>query len=149
MAETVAGEFHTTYAVGGRVEPLRTWRLTTSDPYVAAQVARLLGGTPRPVPGAAGLEVVTDAESVRVSLDSRSGTRLGFVLEGSTGLGRFEFSPAPWTVGQITRTCARDGASGAGGWDTRPQLIIKPVEVRTRTGMYAVHLIPLLMLPAA
>ncbi|MEU6850619.1 hypothetical protein ABZ901_11915 [Actinacidiphila alni] len=121
--------------------------MTTGDPYVAAKVARLLGGTPRPVPGAAGLEVVTDAASVHVSLDRRRTTRLGFTLEGSTGLGRFDFSPAPWTVEQITRTCTRDGATGAGGWDTRPQLIIKPVEIRTRTGLYAVHLLPVLMLP--
>ncbi|WP_188281494.1 hypothetical protein [Streptomyces sp. CBMA29] len=151
MAEAlVVGEFHFAYAVGGRVEALRTWRVTTVDPNVAAKVARLLGGMPRPVPLAAGggLEVVTEADSVRVVMASRSGTHLGFCLEGSTGIGRFEFSPAPWTLDQMTRTCGHDGATGAGGRDAGARLIIKRVEIRTLTGMYVVHRLPVLVLPA-
>ncbi|WUH93721.1 hypothetical protein OG900_28815 [Streptomyces sp. NBC_00433] len=148
MTEPMAGEFHATRTVNGWHEALPTWRVTTPDPGVADGLARLLGGTPRPIGAVGGgLEVVTDAESVRVMVE-RTGSGVGFRLKGSTGLGRFDFCPWPWTVPEITRLGSYDGAAGVGGRDTGAQLIIKRVEIQTHTGVYAAHLVPLLLLPA-
>ncbi|NUS17587.1 MAG: hypothetical protein HOY69_40375 [Streptomyces sp.] len=90
---------------------------------------------------------MTDVESVTV-VEERTGAGVGFRLNSSTGLGRFHFCPSPWTVGKITRARTSDGAAGVGGRDTGPQLIIKRVEIRTHTGVHAVHLVPLLVMPA-
>lgn len=145
MAEA-AGQFHATRVVGERVEALSCWLVTTTEQVVAKAVAAVLGGTPRrSTAGGAVWEVATDSASVPLAVD-RSGATLGFRLEGCSGLGRFDFCPAPWTVAEITRT-TNDGAAGVGGWDTGPRLIIKRVEVRTHTGVHAVHLVPVLMLP--
>jgi hypothetical protein len=123
--------------------------VTTPDPGVAAEIARLLGGTPHRVAAQddGGLEVMTVAESVSVVVEW-TGTDVGFRLKSSTGLGRFDFCPLPWTVAEITRTSTGAGAAGVGGRDTGARLIIKRVEIRTRTGMHAAHLVPVLVLPA-
>lgn len=149
MTEPEGGEFHATRTVGGWCEALPTWRVTTPDPGVAAGIAGLLGGTPRKTaaPDGGGLEVVTEAESVTVVVEV-TGTSVGFRLKGSSGLGRFHFCPSPWTVPEITRSDSPDGAAGVGGRDTGARLIIKRVEIQTRTGMYVAHLLPVLALPA-
>jgi hypothetical protein len=143
----VAGEFHAVRAMGNHVEALSCWRVTTADNAVAEGVAAALGGAPRPVGAGTGWEVATESASVRVAI-VRAGSTLGFRLTGCSGLGRFDFSPSPWTVAEITRTRSTRGVAGVGGRDTGPQLMIKRVEIRTHTGVHAVHLVPLLLLPS-
>jgi hypothetical protein len=147
MGEPAAvGEFHATRKVGDCVEALSRWRVTTDDGSVAEDVAAALGGTPRPAGAGTGWEVATESASVRVVI-VRAGTTLGFVLAGCSGLGRFDFSPSPWTVAEITRTHSPRSVAGVGGRDTGPLLMIKRVEVRTHTGVHAEHLVPVLLLP--
>ncbi|MBD0739626.1 hypothetical protein BGM09_09235 [Streptomyces sp. CBMA29] len=60
---------------------------------------------------------------------------------------RFEFCSSPWTLGQVKHARVHDSAAGVSGRDTGGRLTIERAEIRTRTGMYAVHLVPVLVLP--
>lgn len=147
MGEPAVGRFHAV-SYQRHAEAFSSWRVTTADGGVAERVAEVLGGVPRRLKaGGGGWEVATDAASVPVAVEW-AGTTLGFCLKGCSGLGRFQFSPEPWTLAEITRTCTRNGAAGVGGRDAGPHLIIKRVQVRTLTGVLVAHLVPLLLLPA-
>ncbi|MDJ0384235.1 hypothetical protein [Streptomyces sp. G-G2] len=85
-----AGRFHTGRLSEGRPQALEAWRVTTDDADVAARIAGLLGGEPRPNEGtgSTGLayEVLTSRESVRILLDGPDAVAAHMVLWGSVGL---------------------------------------------------------------
>ncbi|MEV0260241.1 hypothetical protein AB0I49_02690 [Streptomyces sp. NPDC050617] len=84
-----AGRFHMGRLSEGRPQSLDAWRVTTDDADVAAGVAGLLGGEPRPQKGEGGglaYEVLTNHESVRVLLDGPDAVAAHMILRGSQGI---------------------------------------------------------------
>ncbi|RKN09633.1 hypothetical protein D7319_11250 [Streptomyces radicis] len=85
--DDVVGRFRSGRMVGTRPEALSEWRVTTGDPEVAAEVAELLGGEPAEwqTTGEDYLEVLTDAESVRVVIDGPDALSADMKLWGPRG----------------------------------------------------------------
>ncbi|WP_210585030.1 hypothetical protein [Streptomyces sp. GESEQ-35] len=83
-----AGRFHQGRLSEGRPQTLDAWRVTTDDAEVAARIAGLLGGQPRPNEGRGGLahEVLTNRESVRVIMDGPGAVTARMVLWSSKGV---------------------------------------------------------------
>lgn len=143
MAEVLAGAFHAVQTIDGLPHGLTQWRVTTAHQGVAGAVGRLLGGTPRllKAAGDGGWEILTEAASVRVAVDFADATSIGFRLADADTLGRFVFSSAPWTVREMFGDIS-DHLSRVGGWGALACLAIRPVEIRTLTGMNVLHLVP-------
>lgn len=85
FADDLVGRFRSGYQINNRPASLEKWRVTTGDPDVAARITELLGGDPAQswdTEGEDNLEVFTEAEMVRVILDSPSAIRSEMVLWG-------------------------------------------------------------------
>ncbi|MER5886825.1 hypothetical protein ABT160_23625 [Streptomyces sp. NPDC001941] len=81
------GRFRSGRMVGTRPESLSEWRVTSGDPQVAAAVAELYGGKPEEweTTSEDAMEVLTDADSVKVIIDGTSAIRSRMVLWGRQG----------------------------------------------------------------
>lgn len=83
-ADDVVGRFRSGMSsASGRPMAISEWRVTVSDPEVASEIHRLYGGTPPQswnTQSDQNLEVMTEASSVKVILDSADAVRSGLVL---------------------------------------------------------------------
>lgn len=88
FADDIVGRFRSGRLVGKLPESLSNWRVTTGDPEVADRIAALFGGAPTgwETEKEDNLEVLTDAPSVRIVIDSSSAIDASMKLFGSNGL---------------------------------------------------------------
>ncbi|WP_116210118.1 hypothetical protein [Streptomyces olivoreticuli] len=87
FSSDTVGRFRSGRMAGNRPESLSTWRVTTGDPEVADAIAKAYGGSPEAWETSAedGLEVVTEAESVKIIIDGTHTVRSRMVLWGRQG----------------------------------------------------------------
>lgn len=83
----VVGRFRSGRVEGRQPVALDEWRVTTGDPEVADAVAKIMGGTPEEweTQGEDNLEILTDADSVKVIVDGPSALDTDLKLWGMAG----------------------------------------------------------------
>lgn len=88
FSDDVVGRFRSGRLVGKLPESLNAWRVTTGDPVVADQIAAMLGGTPEEweTDKEDNLEILSDAASVRIIINSSSDVDASMKLFGNNGL---------------------------------------------------------------
>jgi hypothetical protein len=82
------GRFRSGRLSGNRPQALNEWRVTTGDPVVAEEIARLMGGTAEEweTDKEDNLEVLTDSASVEIIIESSDKIDASMKLFGMTGL---------------------------------------------------------------
>ncbi|MEU8840263.1 hypothetical protein AB0D97_14180 [Streptomyces roseus] len=82
------GRFRSGRLVGKQPEALNEWRVTTGDPVVAAEIARLMGGDPEEwdTDKEDNIEVLTDSSSVEIIIESSDKIDASMKLFGMSGL---------------------------------------------------------------
>lgn len=85
--DDIVGRFRSGAQVNDRPMALDAWRITTGDPEVAEEIARLFGGEPQEwdTKSEEKLEVYTDQESIDIVLDGTRSVRSEMVLWGKKG----------------------------------------------------------------
>lgn len=88
FSDDIAGRFRSGRLVGKMPESLNTWRITTGDPSVADELAKLLGGEPEEwdTDKEDNLEVLTTSASVAIIIESSDKIDASMKLFGSNGL---------------------------------------------------------------
>jgi recombination directionality factor gp3-like protein len=88
FSNDVVGRFRSGRMVGKLPEALDAWRVTTGDPDVAMKIAALFGGFPEEwdTDKEDNTEILTDASSVRVIIESSADIDASMKLFGSNGL---------------------------------------------------------------
>jgi hypothetical protein len=88
FSDDVVGRFRSGRLVGKLPESLSAWRVTTGDPVVADKIADLFGGTPEEweTDKEDNREILTDAASVRIIIESSRAIDASMKLFGNTGL---------------------------------------------------------------
>lgn len=88
FSDDYVGRFRSGRLVGKMPEALSEWRVTTGDPVVAEEIARLMGGEPGEwdTDKEDNLEVLTDSPSMEIIIDSSNSLDASMKLFGSTGL---------------------------------------------------------------
>lgn len=88
FSDDFVGRFRSGRLVGTMPESLSEWRVTTGDPVVAAKVVDLFGGAAEEweTTKEDHLEVLTDASSVRIIINSSSAIDASMKLFGTSGL---------------------------------------------------------------
>lgn len=83
----LVGRFRSGRSEGRTPVALDEWRVTTGDPEVAREIAALMGGTPEDwdTQGEDSIEVLTDADSVKVIVDGPSAIASDLKLWGMNG----------------------------------------------------------------
>ncbi|MFB7643899.1 hypothetical protein ACFC0S_03115 [Streptomyces sp. NPDC056084] len=81
------GRFRAGQQLNGRPVALKSWRITTGDPEVAASVAEMYGGTPEEweTTKEDSLEVMTAKDTIRVIVDGPDAISFRMALYGMTG----------------------------------------------------------------
>ncbi|GAA2609722.1 hypothetical protein SMC26_39525 [Actinomadura fulvescens] len=84
----IVGRFRSGRVEGRTPVALEEWRVTTGDPEVAAKVAEILGGSPEEwdTQGEDNLEILTDAESLKVIIDGPDSLESDLKLWGIGGV---------------------------------------------------------------
>ncbi|KPC89909.1 hypothetical protein ADL27_38505 [Streptomyces sp. NRRL F-6602] len=84
----IVGRFRAGRLVGKMPESLNEWRVTTGDPEVAAELARLLGGEPEEwnTDREDNLEVLTTSKSVNIIIESSDKIDASMKLFSASGL---------------------------------------------------------------
>ncbi|MET9959298.1 hypothetical protein ABZ128_09450 [Streptomyces sp. NPDC006326] len=82
------GRFRSGRLVGKQPEALSEWRVTTGDPVVAAEIARLMGGDPEEwdTDKEDNIEILTDSSSIEIIIESSDKIDASMKLFGMTGL---------------------------------------------------------------
>ncbi|MFI6288504.1 hypothetical protein ACIBCM_27785 [Streptomyces sp. NPDC051018] len=149
MAEAVGWFHYERPATGKRVQPLKHWRVTTSYPHIARQVARRLGGALQTwqSPGPDRLEILTTTATVLIHVDDVTDRALTFRLPTTTPgtiPGPFLLCFPTWTLpevmGNVTPPNDTEG-------NTVHELALTTAEFRTRNGMHLWYTRPLLTIP--
>ncbi|WP_329168342.1 hypothetical protein OG709_30020 [Streptomyces sp. NBC_01267] len=88
FSDDVVGRFRSGRLVGKQPESLNEWRVTTGDPVVAAKVTELFGGVAESweTDKEDNLEILTDAKSVEIIIESSDKIDASMKLFGNTGL---------------------------------------------------------------
>jgi hypothetical protein len=88
FSDDVVGRFRSGRLVGKLPESLNAWRVTTGDPVVADKIAVLYGGSPEEwdTDKEDSTEILTDAPSVRIIINSSSDLDASMKLFGNNGL---------------------------------------------------------------
>ncbi|MCM2391740.1 hypothetical protein [Streptomyces albipurpureus] len=84
----IVGRFRSGRLVGKQPEALNAWRVTTGDPVVAETIVELFGGSPEEwdTDKEDNLEVLTDAASVEIIIESSDKIDASMKLFGMSGL---------------------------------------------------------------
>lgn len=88
FSSDIVGRFRSGRLVGKQPEALSEWRVTTGDPTVAAEVSRLMGGTPEEwdTDKEDSTEILTDSASVEIIIESSDKIDASMKLFGNSGL---------------------------------------------------------------
>jgi hypothetical protein len=88
FSSDIVGRFRSGRLVGKQPEALSEWRVTTGDPTVAAEVARLMGGESEEwdTDKEDNLEILTDSASVEIIIESSDKIDASMKLFGNNGL---------------------------------------------------------------
>ncbi|WP_030962647.1 hypothetical protein [Streptomyces sp. NRRL S-378] len=88
FSDDFVGRFRSGRLVGKQPEALNHWRVTTGDPVVAAEIARLMGGESEEwdTDKEDNLEVLTESASVEIIIESSDKIDASMKLFGMTGL---------------------------------------------------------------
>ncbi|MFJ4768485.1 hypothetical protein ACIP88_05110 [Streptomyces uncialis] len=88
FSDDFVGRFRSGRLVGKLPESLNAWRVTTGDPVVAEEIARLMGGAAEEwdTDKEDNLEILTDAPSVEIVIESSDKIDASMKLFGSTGI---------------------------------------------------------------
>jgi hypothetical protein len=88
FSDDFVGRFRSGRLVGKMPESLNEWRVTSGDPVVADKIAELFGGTPEEweTDKEDNLEVLTDAASVEIIIESSAKIDASMKLFGNSGL---------------------------------------------------------------
>ncbi|MEW1551387.1 recombination directionality factor [Streptomyces tsukubensis] len=88
FADDIVGRFRSGRLVGKMPEALNEWRVTTGDPEVADKIAALMGGSAAEweTDKEDNLEILTDAPSVRIVIDSSADIDASMKKFGFQGL---------------------------------------------------------------
>lgn len=84
----IVGRFRSGYQVNGRPATLEAWRITSGDPEVAEALRKLFGGDePQQweTQGEDNLEIFSEAQRVKIIIDSPKAIRQEMVLWGRSG----------------------------------------------------------------
>ncbi|MBO0654046.1 hypothetical protein J1792_15070 [Streptomyces triculaminicus] len=87
FSSDTVGRFRSGRMAGNRPESLSAWRVTTGDPEVADAVAKTYGGRPEEWETSAEdrLEVLTEADAMKIIIDGPQAIRSRMVLWGRQG----------------------------------------------------------------
>ncbi|UQA92850.1 recombination directionality factor [Streptomyces halobius] len=87
FASDYVGRFRAGQKLNNRLVGLKAWRVTTGDPEVGKAVAELYGGAPQAweTTKEDSLEVLTDADAVKVIVDDPDAVTFRMALYGMTG----------------------------------------------------------------